>query len=154
MLSTITTWACNFMTKRIHRDLNIFTRKNIRCYVSLPIPYIRPVHTTPWLSRGYQTVRIMNHYCYCLMVFRISLEWSLYAKYIVLCLNASAKLRNARGLYRCPDLIDNFPTTCLSPINPVNGLLLVSCRWCAGHEILWPRERSLVRRIWTWKLCR
>ena len=40
------------MIKRIPRDLNIFTMKNKRCDVSLPIPCIRPS-----LSRGHQTVK-------------------------------------------------------------------------------------------------
>ena len=26
------------------------------------------------------------------------------------------------------------------------GLLSVRSRWCAGHEILWPRDRCLLRR--------
>ena len=34
---------------------NIFTRKNKRCYVSLPVPYIAPS-----LSRVHQTVTTMN----------------------------------------------------------------------------------------------
>ena len=43
------------MIERIPRGFNIFTRRNKRCYVSFPIPYIGPS-----LSRGYQTVAIMN----------------------------------------------------------------------------------------------
>ena len=31
-----------FMVKRINKGFNIFTKENERCYVSLPIPYIRP----------------------------------------------------------------------------------------------------------------
>ena len=41
-----------FMIKKIVRGFDILTRKNKICYVSLPIPYIRPT-----LSRGHQTVQ-------------------------------------------------------------------------------------------------
>ena len=33
--------------------------------------------------------------------------------------------------------------TCLSPINPVNGLLLFCSKWCAGHELLRSGERCV-----------
>ena len=29
----------------------------------------------------------------------------------------------------------------LSPINPINGLLLAGSRWCAWYEMLWPQGR-------------
>ena len=61
------------MINRIPRGFSIFTRKNARSYVSLSVPYIGPL-----LSRGYQTVAMMN------------------LKYILF-LNASAKDRDARG---------------------------------------------------------
>ena len=38
--------------------------------------------------------------------------------------------------------------TCLSPINQVNGLLIVP-RSCVRHEMLQPGGSFLVRRIWT-----
>ena len=44
--------------------------------------------------------------------------------------------------------------TRLSPIYPVNGFLIARSRSCMGHEILWLRGRCLVRRMWTWNLCR
>ena len=52
----------NLMIKIIPSALNIFTKKNKRYYVYLPIPYIQPS-----LSRVHQAVPIMNHYYYCLM---------------------------------------------------------------------------------------
>ena len=39
-LASILTRACNFMIKRIPWGFSIFTRKNKRCYVFLPMPYI------------------------------------------------------------------------------------------------------------------
>ena len=36
---------------------------------------------------------------------------------------------------------------CISPINPVNGFLLVCPRLCAGHGKLRPQRRCLVREI-------
>ena len=50
----------NFMIRRIPRGFKNFTRKNKRCYVSLPIPYIELS-----LSRGHQTVTIMNRKIHC-----------------------------------------------------------------------------------------
>ena len=46
------------MIKRIPSSLSIFTRKNKRYYVYLPIPYNRPS-----LSRDHQTVAIINYCC-------------------------------------------------------------------------------------------
>ena len=48
------------MIKIIPRGFNIFTRKNKRCYVSLPMSYIGSS-----LSRGHQVVTIMNVKIYC-----------------------------------------------------------------------------------------
>ena len=45
-LASILTRAYNFMIKRILWGFNIFTRKNTRCYVWLPIPYIAPSLST------------------------------------------------------------------------------------------------------------
>ena len=39
--------AYNFIIKKISRGVNIFIKKNKRCYASLPIPY-----TGPSISRG------------------------------------------------------------------------------------------------------
>lgn len=33
----------------------------------------------------------------------------------------------------------------LSPINPINGLLLAGSRWCAWYEMLWPQGRRALR---------
>ena len=44
------------MIRRIPTDWNVFTRKNKRCGVSLPISCIRPS-----FFRGYQTITVMNH---------------------------------------------------------------------------------------------
>ena len=52
-------FSYNFTIKRTPSSLNIFTRKNKRCYVYLLIPY-----NWPSLSRDHQTVTIMNHCCY------------------------------------------------------------------------------------------
>ena len=46
----------NLMIKRIPNSLNIFTKKDKRCHVSIPIPYI-----WPYLARGHQTVTVINH---------------------------------------------------------------------------------------------
>ena len=40
--------------------------------------------------------------------------------------------------------------TCLSPFSPVNDILIVRSSSCVGHEMLWPRGRCLVTKIWTW----
>ena len=50
-LASILTRAYNFMIKRIPWGFNIFTSKNTKCYVSLPIPYIGPS-----ISRDHQTL--------------------------------------------------------------------------------------------------
>ena len=71
--------------------------------------------------------------------------------HIVLRLNAFAKLQNARGPSLQPILILFI---CVGPISLLNGLLLVRSRWCAWHEILWPRKRYLLRRKLTRNICR
>ena len=93
--------------KKNSSSLNIFIRKNKRCYVYLPIP-----HNRPSLSKDHQTVPIMNHCCYC-----FDRLWKAKGKYIqytilfiVLCLNALAKLQSARRASRHPALIGNCPT--------------------------------------------
>ena len=81
----------------------------------------------------------MNYYCYCLMAFgKLSPN--------MLCLNASSKFQNVRG-----DLATQLSwatarilATCLDPISPVNGLLLVRS---AGHDILL-LHGYLLRSIW------
>ena len=59
-------------------------------------------------------------------------------KYIGSCLNAFAKLQNARGSSLYPVLMRNFPkfSIGLGLINPLNGVLSVRSRWRTGHEIL------------------
>ena len=90
----------NFMKKRIPSSLNLSTAKNKRCYVYLPIPYNQPP-----LSRDHQTVKMMNHCCYC-----FDGLWKVEkVKYAILCLNALAKLHNAREASRHPALVDNCP---------------------------------------------
>ena len=66
-------------------------------------------------------------------------------KFITSCLDALAELRNTRGASRYAALMGNYPTFSymLGPTNRLNDLLSVRCRCCTGHEILWPRERSL-----------
>ena len=120
------------MIKRISSSLNIFTRKNKRCYVCLPTPYNRSS-----LSRDHETVTIMNHCCYC-----FDGLGRMKTKYIVLCWNALAKQQNARGASATPALMINYPTFSFMPwhYQSINGLLSVRSRCCAGHEILWPQE--------------
>ena len=38
---------------------------------------------------------------------------------------------------------------CFSPIQLVNGLLLVCSRWCMGHEMLQPQGKCIVKKMWT-----
>ena len=35
---------------------------------------------------------------------------------------------------------------CPGRINPLNGVLSVCSRWCAGQQILWPREVPLEKK--------
>ena len=89
------------MIKRIPSFLKISTRKNKRCYYYIPIPYNRPS-----LSRDHQTVTIMKHCCYC-----FDGLWKVKkVKYIILCLNALAKLQNTRRWSRYAALIGNCPS--------------------------------------------
>ena len=101
----VNTPVYNFKIKRIPSSLNIFNRKNKRCPIYLPIPYNRPS-----LSRGHQTITIMNYCCYC-----FNGLWKVKAKYIVLCLNAFAKLQNAKREFRHLVLMGNCPTCSLMP---------------------------------------
>ena len=146
ILVNIPTRAYNFKIKRIQSSWGIFTRKNKRRFVYFLIPYNRPP-----LSRGHLTATIMNHCCYC-----FDGLWKIKAKNLALCLNAFAKLQNPKGhlrtKFRRPT--DRLIVTCLGPMNPLNSLLSVHSRWCAGHEILWPRQRCLLRRKLTWNTCR
>ena len=71
------------MTKRIPSSLNIFSRKNKRCYV-----YLVSSYNWPTFTRDHQTVTIMNQCCYC-----FDGLWKVKAKYKILCLNALAKLQ-------------------------------------------------------------
>ena len=64
--------------------------------------------------------------------------------HIVLCLNAFDKLQNARGESRQPVLMGNYPT-CLYKLT-LSVYWMVCFRWCAWHEILWPRKSCLLRR--------
>ena len=93
-LASILTRVYNFMIKRIPWGFNIFTRKNARCYVSLPIPYIGPS-----LSRDHQTVasEFKN----------------------ILFLNASAKDRDAKKTSCHLVLMGNCPTWCAIHVLPL-----------------------------------
>ena len=82
------------MIKRIPLGFNIFTRKNTRCDVSLPIPYIGPS-----LSRDHQTVANESKN--------------------ILFLNASAKDRDARETSRRLVLMGNCPTCCPTHVLPL-----------------------------------
>ena len=97
ILVNIPTRAYNLKIKRIPSRVNIFTRKNKRCYIYLPIRYNRPS-----LCRGHQTVTIMKYF--------FNSPGKMKAKYIVLYLNAFAKLQNTRGAFRHPLLMGNRPT--------------------------------------------
>ena len=57
---------------------------------------------------------------------------------IILCLNGSLKFQNAWKAFDYPALIGNCKSCShsLSPVNPLNGLLLVYYRWCAANKIL------------------
>ena len=68
------------------------------CYVFIP-------YNWPSLSRDHQTVTIMNHCC-----FWFDGLWNVGPKYIVLCLNALAKLQNLKGASRHPALMGNCST--------------------------------------------
>ena len=84
------------MTNRIPSVLNILARKKKRCYVYLPIAYIR--HS---LSRGHQTVAIK-----VIKVKAIKLK----AKYIMLCLSDSVIAENAIVASLSPALMTNRMT--------------------------------------------
>ena len=59
ILAHIQVRAYNFMIKRIPRGF-IFTKKNKRCYISLPVPHIGPS-----LSRDHQTTTMsLKMYCF------------------------------------------------------------------------------------------
>ena len=93
-LASILTRAYNLMIKRIPWGFNIFTRKNIGCYVSLPIPYIGSS-----LSRDHQTVANESKN--------------------ILFLNASAKDRDARETSCHLVLMGNCPTYCPTHVLPL-----------------------------------
>ena len=82
----------------------------------------------------------MNHCCYCFDGLQ-----RMKTKYIVLCVNALAKYQNARGASHHLVFMVNYGTFSFMPwpYQFINRLLSVCSRSCAGHEILWPRERCL-----------
>ena len=73
------------------------------------------------------------------------------AKYIALYLNSPAKFQKAKEASYHPALMGNtrLLIACISRINPVNELLLVSSSWYAGQDMLWSRGRCLSRRMET-----
>ena len=85
-----------YKKKRVKRipSINIFTRKNKRSHVYLPIPY-----NWPSLSKDHQAVTIMNHCCY-----------GFDGQIIVFCLSASAKLQNPKEASRHPALMGKCST--------------------------------------------
>ena len=71
------------------------------------------------------------------------------AKYIVLCLMASAKFQNVKGASYQPALMGNtrLLLTCISRINPVDEQLLVSSTCYTGQDMLW-REAPLEKNVY------
>ena len=94
ILVNIQNRAYNFKIKRIPRTVNIFTRKNKKCYVNRSLPYNRPS-----LSIGHKTVTITNHCYYC-----FDGLWKMKTKYLVF------ETQSTRGASRHPLLMDNCPT--------------------------------------------
>ena len=137
-LINISTRAYNFKIKRIPSSLNIFTQRNKRCYVCLPIPCNQPS-----LSKYHQTVTIMNHCCYCFDgLLKMKIE------NILLCLSVLAKFQNARGASRHPSLINNCPACGHIPrsYQSIKRFVISPLQLVCGHEIFWPGERGFLRR--------
>ena len=75
--------------------------------------------------------------------------WIPLLSHIVLCSNAFFKLQNTRGASGQPVLMGiSILVYMCRPYQSVH------CRWCAGYEILWPRERCLLRRKLAWQICK
>ena len=130
-----------FHDEGIPSSWNIFTEKNKKYYVYLPIPY-----NLPSLSRDHQTVIIMNHCCDC-----FDGLWKVKkVKYIILYLNALTKLQNARGGSCHPPLMDNCPSCNHMPwpFQSTEWFVISPFQVMCGHDILWPQERCLLG----WKL--
>ena len=145
------TRAYNFKAKRIPSSLNVFTPKSEGCYVYLPIPCNRSS-----LSRGHQTVTIINQGCY-----RFDGLWNVKAEYITLCLNAFAKLQNMRGA-SCPlVLMGNCPNCSYMPWPFQSTEWFAICLFqvvfrvrdsVATRKV--PFETYYVRMKLKWKICR
>ena len=135
------------MIKKISRSLKSFTRKNKICYISLRIPY-----TWPSFSIDHQTGTIMNYHCYCLTA---PVKWRPHIQYCVWLLWLKSRTWMEQ-LALPPALISNcrIAVIFLNSVNQVSSLLLVYLRWCAKYEVLWPPGRCIVKRMWTWNLCR
>ena len=86
----------------------------------------------PSLSRYHQAVTIMNLKKYCLL-----LPW--------LKTGTQKEYLSTQLWWVTAQLI----ITCLSPINPVDPLLISRSRSCNGHEMLWSRRICFVIRKWT-----
>ena len=71
------------------------------------------------------------------------------AKYIVLCLMASAKFQNVKGASYQPALMGNtrLLLTCISRINPVDEQLLASSTCYTGQDMLW-KEAPLEKNVY------
>ena len=92
----IPTRTYSFKIKRIPSSLKLFTQKSKRCCNDLSIPY-----NWPSLSRGYQTVTMMNHWCH------LESEGQTYS---IVLLNVFVKLQNAGVAYHHSVLMGNCPT--------------------------------------------
>ena len=81
--------------------------------------------------------------------------WCVTARLVVTCLATRLWCVTARLVVTCLAtrlwcVTVWLVVTCLSPFNPVNDILIVRSSSCVGHEMLWPRGRCLVTKIWTW----
>ena len=118
--------------KRILRGFNNRTRKNKGCYVSLSMLYVGPS-----LSRGHQTVAIMNLKIHCFKV-----TW----------LKTGMRMENLATYLGY--VTSHLVVTCPSLINLVSDLLIVPSRSCVKHEMLWSRGTCLMKRTWTQNIYR
>ena len=110
------------------------------CYYFLPVPY-------NWfsLSKNHQRVTVMNHCFYCFDGF-----WKVKAKYIVLRLNALAKLKNVTGASRHSVLMGNCPTFSHmpSPHQSTKWFLIISIHvvWGAWDSVA-TRDIPLEKKV-------
>ena len=113
--------------------INLLTR--IYNYVSLLIPY---------LVFNFQKSSNSNNYELPLLL--LDGLWEVRFKSILvitLCEVLWLNFRTQGEHLDCQFLLETarFLVICLSPINPINGLLLAGSGWCAWYEMLWPQGR-------------